>query len=201
MTSTPGFVFDFDGTLHDSVYQHVIAWQRAFVDIGLDVSLWRVHRRIGMSGSLVATRVAAETGHRLTDADTQKVEELHTRYYADSRDAVRPLPGARELLLALGEADVPWLIATSGAADEALPLLAKLDLGKQASLTIADTYETELMGVLLDASRRAQINLERNRLIRDLAEASALGLQLEETMTEIQQGIAWLQDMIDPENN
>ena len=83
-SSTPGFVFDFDGTLHDSVYQHVIAWQRAFADIGLDVALWRVHRRVGMSGSLLATRVAAETGRQLTEADKDKVEDLHTRYYADS---------------------------------------------------------------------------------------------------------------------
>jgi hypothetical protein len=76
-----------------------------------------------------------------------------------------------------------------------------LDLGKRASLTIADTYETELMSVLFDPSRRAQINLERNALIRNLAEASNLELQLEEMMSEIQRAIESLQYMIDPENN
>lgn len=76
-----------------------------------------------------------------------------------------------------------------------------LGLGKQASLTIADTYETELMGVLFDPSRRAHINSERNALIRNLAEASNLGQQLEKTMSEIQRGIASLQYMIDPEKN
>ncbi len=76
-----------------------------------------------------------------------------------------------------------------------------LGLGKQASLTIADTYETELMGVLFDPSRRADINLERNALIKNLAEASNLGQQLEETLSEIQRGIESLDYMIDPENN
>lgn len=74
-------------------------------------------------------------------------------------------------------------------------------LGKLASLTIADTYETEQMGVLFDPSRRAFINAERTALIRNLAEASKLWLQLEETMNEIQRGIGSLQYMIDPENN
>ena len=76
-----------------------------------------------------------------------------------------------------------------------------LGLGKRASLTIADTYETELMGVLFDPSRRADINLERNALIKNLAEASNLGQQLEETLSEIQRGIESLDYMIDPENN
>ena len=146
MASSPAFIFDFDGTLHDSVYQHVIAWQRAFADLGLDVALWRVHQRIGMSGSLLATRVATESGHRFTEADTEKAAELHTRYYAERRDAVRPLPGARELLLALSEADVPWLIATSGAADEALPELEKLGLPREPSIITSNDVSSAKPG-------------------------------------------------------
>lgn len=76
-----------------------------------------------------------------------------------------------------------------------------LSLGKRASLTIADTYETELMGVLFDPSRHADIRLERHALIKNLAEAANLGQQLEETMSEIQRGIESLHYMIDPENN
>lgn len=74
-------------------------------------------------------------------------------------------------------------------------------LGKLATLTIADTYETELMGVLIDSPRLPAINVERNALITNLAEASKLWLQLEETMTEIERGIGSLQYLIDPENN
>lgn len=74
-------------------------------------------------------------------------------------------------------------------------------LGKQASLTITDTYETELMGVLFDPSRRDLIVAERTALIRSLGQASTLWLQLEETMHEVQRGIGSLQYLIDPENN
>lgn len=74
-------------------------------------------------------------------------------------------------------------------------------LGRQASLTIADTYETELMGVLFDPSRRDLIIAERNALVRSLGQASTLWLQLEETMNEVQRGIGSLQYLIDPENN
>ena len=81
MTATPGFVFDLDGTLLDSVYQHVIAWQRAFADVGLDVELWRVHRRVGMSGARVAARAAAEAGHQVSPSEQEQVEKLHTHYY------------------------------------------------------------------------------------------------------------------------
>ncbi len=44
-----GFVFDLDGTLIDSVYQHVLAWQEALEQAGIELSAWRIHRRLGMS--------------------------------------------------------------------------------------------------------------------------------------------------------
>ena len=80
-SETPAFLFDLDGTLLDSVYQHVIAWQRAFADVDIDPALWLVHRRIGMSGSLVAARVASESGRVLTDAEVERVESLHGAHY------------------------------------------------------------------------------------------------------------------------
>lgn len=74
-------------------------------------------------------------------------------------------------------------------------------LGKQASLTIADTYDTELMGVLIGSPRLHEINSERTQLIRNLAEAASLSLQLDEMLTEVERGIGALQYLIDPENN
>jgi hypothetical protein len=76
-----------------------------------------------------------------------------------------------------------------------------IHLGMQASLTLADTYYTEEMGVLFDPSIRARINGERIALMQNLVEASSLGQQLEETMSEIERGIESLQYLIDPENN
>jgi len=43
----PAFLFDLDGTLIDSVYQHVIAWRTALARLSIDLSVWRIHRRIG----------------------------------------------------------------------------------------------------------------------------------------------------------
>jgi hypothetical protein len=74
-------------------------------------------------------------------------------------------------------------------------------LGKQASLTIADTYDTELMGVLIGSPRLHEINAERTELIRNLAEAASLSLQLDEILTAVERGIGALQYLIDPENN
>jgi len=124
----PAFVFDLDGTLLDSVYQHVTAWQRAFAEVGLDLAVWRIHRRIGMSGGLLATRVAKESGVELSRAQQEKAEELHGTYYLDGLEWVRPMPGARDLLVALSEAGVPWVIASSGKAEEAEAHIEKLDL-------------------------------------------------------------------------
>ena len=48
----PSFLFDLDGTLIDSVYQHVLAWREALQEAGISLSVWKIHRRIGMSGGL-----------------------------------------------------------------------------------------------------------------------------------------------------
>jgi len=56
-------IFDLDGTLVDTVYAHVFAWQRAFAETGLAIDGWRIHRRIGMSGGLFARAAARELGH------------------------------------------------------------------------------------------------------------------------------------------
>lgn len=46
------FLFDRDGTLVDSVCQHVLAWREAFDSEAMSLSVWRTNRRIGMSGGL-----------------------------------------------------------------------------------------------------------------------------------------------------
>jgi HAD superfamily hydrolase (TIGR01509 family) len=139
--AAPAFVFDLDGTLLDSVYQHVTAWQRAFAEVGLDLAVWRIHRRIGMSGGLLANRVAKESGVELSKAQQDKAEELHGTYYFEGLDWVRPMPGARDLLMALSEAGVPWVIASSGKAAEAEAHIEKLDLPEMPTYVCSDDVE------------------------------------------------------------
>jgi HAD superfamily hydrolase (TIGR01509 family) len=134
----PAFVFDLDGTLVDSVYQHVFAWQRALADLDVSVPVWRVHRRIGMGSDLLAAAVLRESGHRLTDEERDTLTDLHGRYYAELSSSVRPLPGALALLDRLDELGLRWGIATSGAAEETAPVLAMLGVESGCPIVTGD---------------------------------------------------------------
>ncbi len=126
----PAFLFDLDGTLIDSVYQNVIAWREALASVDIDLSVWRIHRRIGMSGGLFISALLRETGRTLSEAEIEAVQRAHSVGYLAQIDTVRPLPGAAELLEALTERGVPWAIATSGrqlVAKHALPMLGLPD--------------------------------------------------------------------------
>jgi HAD superfamily hydrolase (TIGR01549 family) len=107
-------IFDLDGTLVDTVYAHVFAWQRALAEAGLPIDGWRIHRRIGMSGGLFTRAVAREAGRALTDAEAEAIQRRHGELFRELRPDRRPLPGARELLAFLRDEGVPHGIATSG---------------------------------------------------------------------------------------
>jgi HAD superfamily hydrolase (TIGR01509 family) len=107
-------IFDLDGTLVDTVYAHVFAWQRALAEIGLPVDGWRIHRRIGMSGGLFSRAVAREVGRELSEDEVLAVQRRHGELYRELLPDRRPLPGAIELLAWLRERGVPHGIATSG---------------------------------------------------------------------------------------
>jgi HAD superfamily hydrolase (TIGR01509 family) len=121
--NTPAFLFDLDGTLVDSVYQHVIAWRGALERMGIDLAVWRIHRRIGMSGGLFVQALMTETGIELDAGQVERAQDLHAELFEQQRATVRPLPGAKELLRSLTDHDVPWAIATSGRGRSARPTL------------------------------------------------------------------------------
>jgi HAD superfamily hydrolase (TIGR01509 family) len=108
------FLFDLDGTLIDSVYQHVIAWREALEEVGVSLAVWKIHRRIGMSGGLFVTALRRELGEELDEETIARLPDLHVDAYLSHYHGVRPLPGASELLAGLTELGIPWAIATSG---------------------------------------------------------------------------------------
>jgi HAD superfamily hydrolase (TIGR01509 family) len=128
MRGAPVFVFDLDGTLVDSVYQHVLAWKTALDGEGIDLSVWRIHRRIGMSGGLFANQLLRETGWAITDDRLERLRERHAAAYTAQVDQIRPLPGASDLLGWLDDAGITWAIATSGRLETARPNLERLGL-------------------------------------------------------------------------
>ena len=98
MRIEPVFLFDLDGTLVDSVYQHVLAWKQALDSEGIELSVWRIHRKIGMSGGLFADQLVRETGRPIDDDRLERLRRKHAEAYRSMADAIRPLPGAKDLL-------------------------------------------------------------------------------------------------------
>lgn len=140
-TNGPAFLFDLDGTLVDSVYQHVLAWREALEKDGIELAVWRIHRRIGMSGGLFVNALLREIGRKVTPAEVERLQRLHAEAYARMVSQVRPLPGAHKLLARLSKAKVPWAIATSGRRKSAQPALEMLGIGPDVPVVTRDQVQ------------------------------------------------------------
>jgi HAD superfamily hydrolase (TIGR01509 family) len=132
------FLFDLDGTLVDSVYQHVLAWREALEDNGIELAVWRIHRRIGMSGGLFVNALLREIGQQVTREQVQRMQQAHMQAFLRQAAQLRPLPGARELLEYLSAHGVPWAIATSGRMQSARPALDMLGVAAEAIVVTRD---------------------------------------------------------------
>ena len=110
----PAILFDVDGTLVDSVYQHVLAWHEALIAERIDLSVWRIHRRVGMSGGLFVDALARESGVTIDAERAERLRRRHAEGLVSRLHEIRPLPGALALLSHLDELGVPFALATSG---------------------------------------------------------------------------------------
>jgi HAD superfamily hydrolase (TIGR01509 family) len=117
-------VLDIDGTLIDSNYQHALAWYRALRSVGETFPVWRLHRLIGMGGDQVVTAIGGEdlerrVGDRAREQQGKEVDTL--------LDEMAPLPGARDLLVAIKERGHRLVLASSGQQRHVDVFLDKLD--------------------------------------------------------------------------
>jgi HAD superfamily hydrolase (TIGR01509 family) len=134
----PALLFDLDGTLVDSVYQHVLAWREALEEAGIELSVWRIHRRIGMSGGLFVNALSREMGRDLGPEESHRVQHAHARFFARQFGQLRPLPGSRQLLEQLSEMSIPWAIVTSSSRETAIETLRILDISAETPLVTHD---------------------------------------------------------------
>ncbi len=136
MRMQSAFLFDLDGTLVDSVYQHVLAWKEALDSEGIDLSVWRIHRKIGMSGGLFTNQLLRETELDATPELLDRLRRAHAAAYVRLGGGVVALPGAVELLAWLTENGTPWAIATSGRMETAALNLEKLGVDPSKNVVI-----------------------------------------------------------------
>jgi HAD superfamily hydrolase (TIGR01509 family) len=165
----PAFLFDLDGTLVDSVYQHVLAWREALEKFGIELSVWRIHRRIGMSGGLFVNALLRETGRDIKSEEAEELRQLHAEAYQRQSKQVRPLPGARELLRRLSQLEVPYAIATSGRMETAGPTLELLDLASGTPVVTRDLvrYAKPDPHLFLEAAAQLQVPITNSVVVGD----------------------------------
>jgi HAD superfamily hydrolase (TIGR01509 family) len=183
----PAFLFDLDGTLIDSVYQHVIAWREALEEVGVSLAVWKIHRRIGMSGGLFVTALLRELETELDAETLARLPDLHAEAYARHYPSVRPLRGAVELLATLTEQGVPWAIATSGAERSAGRARELLGLPADTPFVTRDLvrYAKPDPDLFLTAAERLGVDIRDSMVVGDSVwdllaarRAGALGIGL-----------------------
>jgi HAD superfamily hydrolase (TIGR01509 family) len=170
MRIEPVFLFDLDGTLVDSVYQHVLAWKEALDTEGIELSVWRIHRKIGMSGGLFTNQLLRETGLEISVERVDRLRKAHADAYQRQTTQIRPLPGARELLSQLTRAGIPWAIATSGRMETAAVNLAALGVDPdQTPVVTRDQvkYAKPDPDLFLAAAARLNAPIERAVVVGD----------------------------------
>jgi HAD superfamily hydrolase (TIGR01549 family) len=167
--ASPAFIFDLDGTLVDSVYQHVLAWKEALEAVDMQLSIWRLHRRIGMSGSLFVNALFREIGRPINPKDIETVSKKHEEVYGRMRSSVRVLPGAKQLLSHLTENKVQWAIATSGHIRNAQPLLDMLEVPAGVPIITRDLVERAKPDpdLFIAAANQLKVNIEHCVVVGD----------------------------------
>ena len=166
----PAFLFDLDGTLIDSVYQHVLAWREALESEHIELSVWRIHRKIGMSGGLFTNMLLRETGLHIDSERVHRLHYLHAQAYNRRAGSIRPLPGAREMLDYLTGIGIRWAIATSGSMETAKFGLAVLGIEPDRAIVITRDqvrYAKPDPDLFLAAANRVGADIEASSVIGD----------------------------------
>ncbi len=165
----PALIFDLDGTLVDSVYEHVAAWHIAFTSHGVLIPAFEYHKRVGMTGVALVDAVNEAFNLRLSEAQRAKIEAAHAEEYHKRIDRGTPVPGLPDLWDALKSRDLPWAIATSSAPGDAHTLLEKIGCPKDVVLvTKAEGASSKPSpGIFAQAAEKLGVELRGSFIIGD----------------------------------
>ena len=183
----PAILFDLDGTLIDSVYEHVLAWSRALRSEGIGLPAWKIHRHIGMSGSSFVRELLREVNSRKRQSQLEidRLEKKHAAEFKKMR--LEMLPGARQLLAHLQKIGVRWAIATTGAKKQTQRLLKDLKVPPEVPVVTGDdiTKAKPSPDIFVKAAERLSVPLSDCIVVGDsvwdvlaAARRSALGVGL-----------------------
>lgn len=163
------FLFDLDGTLVDSVYQHVLAWREATQAAGIELPVWRIHRQIGMSGGLMLHALLRETGRPVSKEEAEQIQRVHREAYAKQAASLRVLPGTHELLDTLTAHRIPHAIATSGRMESARHALKLLGLRDDVPVVTRDDVRAAKPDpdLFLEAGARLHVPMSRCVIVGD----------------------------------
>ena len=112
----PAVIFDIDGTLVDTNYQHALAWYRAFRQHGVVMPVWQIHRAIGIGSDRVVEMLA---GAQVEQELGETLRAAQGPLYHEMIDEVEPMQDAHELLRDLKRAGHPLILASSAEEEEA----------------------------------------------------------------------------------
>lgn len=159
----PGVLLDLDGTLVDSVYQHVVAWFEAFREAGYDVPQARIHAGIGMGGDRLVPWLL---GGHVDDAEA--ISDDHKGRFLDRAEGLRRTSGARRLLADLEAREVPYAVATSASTEERKALLAALGRDDVPLVDSEDVASSKpAPDLLLAACRQRGFTVARTVMVGD----------------------------------
>lgn len=176
-------LLDVDGTLVDSNDAHAHAWVEAFATHGHDVPFDRVRQMIGMGGDrLVEEAVGLARDSKQNAAIGATRSELFLGTWIDK---VRPMPGARALVLRLQREGCEIAIASAAKAEELDPLLAIAGVDDliHAKTSSSEVEESKPAPDIVEAAL-AKLGSERSRAVMvgdtpyDLRAASDAGVAM-----------------------
>jgi HAD superfamily hydrolase (TIGR01549 family) len=137
-SNNPAILFDLDGTLIDSVYEHVFAWSASLRSVGIVVPNWKIHRRIGMNGESMVRQLLREPEINRRTVNVGSLEKKHDGTFQKAASKIRLLHGARELLCYLSRSGIRWAIATTGNRKQTRRLLRDLEIPAGTIVTTGD---------------------------------------------------------------